>query len=228
MDGVRHVTRTASLFRYGRGAPQDLVMRIGLFGGSFNPVHIAHLVQARDVLEQLSLDRVEFVVSAQPPHKLDRLDRLASAEQRLEMVRLAISGQEAFSVSRVEIDRPGPSYTIDTVRWYRRQYPDAELYWILGADNLLELHQWREAEALVRSCRMVVVERPGFERIAITPERVHLPDEICRAMQARRVAVRLLDINSTDIRRRLREGRAIEWLVPDAVATYIHANKLYG
>jgi nicotinate-nucleotide adenylyltransferase len=203
------------------------VMRLGLFGGSFNPVHIAHLLQARDVLEQFGLDRIDFVVSAKPPHKLDRLEQLAAGEHRVAMLKLAVSGHPEFSVSRVELDREGPSYTIDTVQWYRKNHEGAELFWILGSDNLPELHQWKDAERLFQFCHIIVVQRPGFERVEMTPENLHFPQPICDALQEGRVSVRVLDVNSTEIRKRVLQDQDISWLVPEQVARYIEDNGLY-
>src|SRR5215207_7346871 len=135
-------------------------MRLGLFGGSFNPIHYGHLGMARDAREKLQLDRVLFIPTGDPPHKQE--GALAPANDRYEMVRLAITGEPSFDLSDVELRRTGKSYSIDTVRQLRRQYhPSAELYFLIGLDAFLDFPSWREPLALLQACRFVVISRPG-------------------------------------------------------------------
>ena len=135
-------------------------MRLGLFGGSFNPIHYGHLGMARDAREKLQLDSVLFIPTGDPPHKQE--GALAPANDRYEMVRLAITGEPSFDLSDVELRRTGKSYSIDTVRQLRRQYdPSTELYFLIGLDAFLDFPSWREPLALLQACRFVVISRPG-------------------------------------------------------------------
>lgn len=186
-----------------------------LFGGTFNPVHIAHLVMAAEVVDFLGIRPVVFVPSAVPPHK--HAAEAAPAHHRLRMVELAVSGDDRFTVSRVEIDRPGPSYTIDTVRRLGAD-PD-DTYFVVGSDAVAEMDEWHRIDELRRMCRFVVLVRPGVDYEAL-PAR-HL-------QRALRLDVPRLDISSTDIRRRIAEGRSISYMVPKSVEEYIRREGLYG
>lgn len=200
---------------------------IALFGGSFNPIHNGHLIAARSVAEQIGAARLIFIPSANPPHKTNA--DLADATDRLEMVRLAVAGEPGWEAGDCELRRSGPSYTIDTIRHFRRQLGDsADICWIIGADSLPELVSWYRVEELVERCRIVTAARPGWERPDLGVLRARLT-----AAQVERLASDVLDtpridIAATDIRRRVREGRSIRYLVPDAVAEYVRAHRLYG
>ncbi len=193
-------------------------MATGLMGGTFDPIHIAHLVIAADALDQLGLDRVIFVPSARPPHKNG--EDVSSVEHRLEMVRLAIDGDERLEISDLEVRRPDPSYTIETVRQFRRELGEGEkLYFIMGADSLAQFFTWKEPLDLIAACEFVVAPRPGVAPDAGDP-RI-------------RGKVRLLDspmigVSSSDIRDRVRTGRSIRHLVPPAVLAYIEEKNLYS
>jgi nicotinate-nucleotide adenylyltransferase len=189
--------------------------RIGLLGGTFNPIHVGHLLIARDAMEALRLDCVKFIPAATPPHK--PLDRNITGTQRLRMVRLAIRGCERFEADDLEIRRGGPSYSIETVEELRRRHPDAAFYFIIGADSLAELPLWREIKRLATLCTFVVVARPGCAMSA--PKGLGLR---CRLVEGH-----LCDISSSEIRRRLAQKRHIRWLVPEAVLRYIQRVKLY-
>ena len=197
--------------------------KIGILGGTFNPIHIGHLIIAQDAMEQLGLDCVKFIPSATPPHK--RYEGNATTAQRLAMVWLAIRGNARFEVDDIEIRRGGTSYSVDTLAELRRRNPRATFYFIIGADSLRELHRWREVGRLVRLCTFVTVVRPGFE-----PRRV--VDPKLDAAARRRLRQHVLrghacDIASRDIRARVARGEPIRYLVPDAVLQYIRRHKLY-
>jgi nicotinate-nucleotide adenylyltransferase len=197
--------------------------QIGILGGTFNPIHLGHLLIAQDAMEQFGLGRVKFIPSATPPHK--KFEGNATAAQRLAMVRLAIRGNARFEVDDIELRRGGTSYSVDTLTSLRRRDPQAQFYFIIGADSLQELHRWREVGRLVRLCTFVTVLRPGFE-----PRR--LVDPKLDAATRRRLRQHVLrghacDIASRDIRARVARGESIRYLVPDAVLQYINRHKLY-
>lgn len=195
-------------------------MRIGLVGGSFNPIHRGHLAIARSARTSLGLDRVVLVPSARPPHKLDTT--LAPAEDRLAMARLAAQTEPAFEVSGIELDRTGPSYTIDTVRSFLEKDPGAEVHFIIGADSVPELRTWRDARALLHLARFAVAARPGCDLAKDL-------DDLEREFGVRLPVIPIEPdpISATEIRARVREGRAVDGLVPDAVRDYIAAKSLY-
>src|SRR6058998_1545633 len=134
--------------------------RIGILGGTFNPIHVGHLLIAQDAMEAARLDRVLFIPSATPPHK--PLAGNVSAAHRLRMAKLAIAGDKRFAVDDLEIRRGGKSYSVDTLRELKRRYRRAEFYFIIGADSLSELHLWKDARRLVKLCRFIAVNRPGY------------------------------------------------------------------
>jgi len=203
-----------------------MAQRVGLYGGSFNPIHNGHLIVARAVAERLHLDRVIMLPSARPPHKGDR--QLLDAGHRAEMVRLAITGEPLFEFSDYDLTRDGPSYTIDTVTHFCELLgPHVELHWIIGADSLAELTTWYRVSELVEACRIVTAARPGWDTIDWTPLRKKLSDAQIAALQAGVLQTPRIDISSTDIRRRIREGQSIRYLVPDAVQQYIETRALY-
>jgi nicotinate-nucleotide adenylyltransferase len=189
-------------------------MKIGILGGTFNPVHHGHLLIAQDALEQLGLDRVLFIPAAMPPHKIP--DRLATGRHRAAMLRLAIRGNRRFAVDDLELRRGGKSYSLDTIVALQRRELDAEFYFIIGSDSLPELHRWRSIHRLARLCRFAVVARPGCR---VRPPRVPVRMEIVRGHPC--------DISSTEIRERVASGRSIRYLVPDMVRRYILGHDLY-
>jgi nicotinate-nucleotide adenylyltransferase len=189
---------------------------IGLFGGSFDPIHHGHLIVARAVLESLELDELRFVPARAQPFKAGRHE--VPPELRARMVALAIAGEPRFALERAELDRPGPSYTVDTLRLLRAREPGAEFVLLLGADAAADLHLWREAKAIPSLARVVAFARPGSSPAALSP--AGLPVE-------RIVAVPAVDISATDIRARVREGRSVRYLVPEGVAEFIAAHRLY-
>ena len=197
-------------------------MRVGVLGGTFDPIHIGHLVAAEEVRVQLGLDRVVFVPAGLPPHKLT--DDVSSVDHRLAMVKLAIASNPYFTVSRVDIDRFGPCYTVDTIELLRDEWgSDVELYFIMGSDSLADVLTWHNPQRLIRLCRLAVVERPGYRVDVEELERL-LPGITSRVHF---INSPQLDISSTDIQRRVREGLSIKYQVPEAVEDYIYEHELY-
>lgn len=201
-------------------------MRVGLFGGSFNPVHMGHLVVAQDAVEAFDLDRVVFVPCGHPPHKPS--GELAAGEHRAAMIEAAIEGDPRFALSRCELERPGVTYTIDTVRAMRAARPDDSLHFLIGADTLTELHSWREIGTLLGLCEFLTLVRPGFDPARIDPASFGLPDPWPARLLGRIARVHEVGISSSDIRMRLAEGLGIRYLVPDCVERYISEHHLYG
>ena len=200
-------------------------MRLGLFGGSFNPVHVGHLLLAECCREQCRLDQVRFVPAAVPPHKQGL--ELAPSKARIEMLELAVGGHPSFAVSRFEADRGGVNYTVDTLAHFREQDPDGELFFLMGADMLDDLPNWRNAARVCELAVPVAVRRPGsraldFQHLAeiAAPERV----ELIRSSQ---VEMPRMEISSTDIRRRVAAGLSIRYRTPRAVEKYIETHDLY-
>ena len=195
--------------------------RLGILGGTFDPPHIAHLVMADQARDQLKLARVLFVPAGQPPHKLDRA--LSPVEHRLAMTQLAIAGDEGFIVSRMDVDRPGPHYTADMLALAQAEHPGDELYLVIGSDSLRDLRIWHEPARVIAQARLAVIRRPGAEPDWRALE-VLLPEISARVDW---VDAPHLDISSTDIKRRVRAGLAIRYLVPMPVERYIIEHGLY-
>lgn len=192
--------------------------RIGILGGTFDPVHLGHLIIAQEALAQCCLDRVLFVPSADPPHK--NAADVAPAEARSRMVALAVDGQPRFELCRIELDRTGKSYTVETLRQLRGKLGSAtEFYLIIGADNAPEMSTWCDPHGVLDLAHVTVMGRPGF-----------LPDEVDRRIAARMrfLETPLIEISSTQIRSRIRTGKPIRYWVPDKVVRYIEAHRLYG
>jgi nicotinate-nucleotide adenylyltransferase len=187
-------------------------MTIGLFGGSFDPIHHGHLLVAQAVVEALGLEELRFVPAREQPFKIGR--HAAPAETRARMVGLAIAGEPHFALERIELERAGPSYTVDTVRALREREPGREFAVLVGADTARDLQQWHEVDALARLASLVILSRPG-SAIPALPWAV------------RTVDVPVIDISATEIRRRVAAGRSIRYWVPDPVAECIVADRLY-
>jgi len=200
--------------------------RIGLFGGTFDPPHVGHLALAEWARESLRLDRVLFVPAGHPPHK--GRARLSSVGHRLAMTRLAVRDNRAFTVSELEALRDGPSFTIDTVRALRRREPRARIFLLMGADSLAEFSTWREPEGILAFATLAVAPRPGPSAAAGRPARRGVPG-LRLAGDARIAWLRNpgLDVSSSAIRSRLRAGRSVRYLIPEAVARYIARHHLY-
>jgi nicotinate-nucleotide adenylyltransferase len=198
------------------------VTRLGVLGGTFDPPHYGHLMLAENGRVQLGLERVFFVLAGQPPHKPDH--PIASSHHRLSMVEAAIAGNSAFAVSRIDLDRPGPHYTVDMLALLAQEYPEAELFFLMGGDSLAHFINWRDPAGIARQARLAVMQRPG-----------HTPDVEALEGVVPGIAQRLawldvprLDIASSDLRRRVREGLPLRYLVPPPVEAYIREQRLYG
>lgn len=190
--------------------------RVGLFGGSFNPPHVAHLAMAEAARDQLGLDRVVWIPAATPPHK--RGEDMPKAEHRLAMTRLAIAGNGAFVVSDIEVARAGVSYTVDTVRALQDAHPEVTFYLLLGGDSLAQFGTWVQPEEILRRVPLVVYPRPGVDLSAVPPSTMARTTLLDRP---------LLDPSSTALRRLMRSGRSARYLVPDAVLAYAAEHGLY-
>jgi nicotinate-nucleotide adenylyltransferase len=201
-------------------------MRLGLFGGTFDPIHLGHLVLAEQCREACGLDRVWFVVAGSPPHKPG--ERTAVAH-RLEMARVATAGHPAFEVSEIEAHRPGPHYSVETLAGVRRDRPGDDIFFIIGADSLADLPCWRQPEEIARLATVVVVNRPGLDH-NLNPDPAKppsLPDFGPGTHPLRSVTIPPIGIASHDLRGRLAEGRSVRYLVPRGVEAYIDAHGLY-
>ena len=190
---------------------------VGLFGGTFNPLHNAHLQVAKCALEQYELSEIVFIPNGIPPHK-ERVDGV-DKEARYEMVRRAVAPTPEFSVSRIEVDREGPSYTIDTIRALKDDYPQGMCF-IVGADRLLNIGTWREPHELLRSVPFVIAPRSGFSLDAF---------DVSPFQEATIVPLEMkdVDLSSSGLRAKVRHGESIREWVPDVIAEYIEEHKLY-
>jgi nicotinate-nucleotide adenylyltransferase len=195
-------------------------MRLGLYGGTFDPIHLGHLILAEQCRESCGLDRVWLIVAGSPPHKPGGRTPVG---HRLEMVRIAIAGHPAFAASDIEAKRPGPHYSVETLEAIRRDHPDDELFFLIGADSLADLPTWREPERIARLAAIVVVNRPGIEET----DPARLPAFGPGAHPLAWVSIPPVGIASSDLRRRLAEGRSIRYMVPRGVEAYIEAKGLY-
>jgi nicotinate-nucleotide adenylyltransferase len=191
-------------------------LRLGIFGGTFNPPHTGHLVVAEHIRRRLALDKVYFVPSYISPHKRRGEEKLA--EHRLKMIRLATKGNPHFEVSDIELKRKGTSYTFETVEDFRKKYPNAELYLIIGADNFAEFYTWKNPSKILDLASLIVMNRPGH--------RLHSVRRSV-ANAARIVMVPSIEIASSTIRKMIRKGDSVAYLLPKAVAQYVHRHGLY-
>ncbi len=187
-------------------------MKIGILGGTFNPIHIGHLILAEEAREKLSLDKVIFVPTYLPPHKDN--SEIVSAGARLAMVKVAIKGNAYFLASDIEIKRDGRSYTIDTLKEFKSIYPQDELYFIIGSDLLKYLDDWKDLDEIIKMVRFVVATRPGYPLEKI-------PSHIST------IPIRAVDISGFEIRKAIKEHKSFRYLVPDGVFKYIDKKRLY-
>ncbi|MFQ5951975.1 MAG: nicotinate-nucleotide adenylyltransferase [Candidatus Omnitrophota bacterium] len=189
-------------------------MKIGMLGGTFNPIHMGHLVLAQECSRRFQLDKVVFIPAYMPPHK--EVECSVSATDRLNMVRLALEGEDKFEISTYEIDKESVSYSIDTIRHFKKEYgEDAELYFLTGSDWSGDLSTWKEADEIIKLVTFVMASRPGGG------EKGPFDDKITR------IEIPALDISSTDIRGRIKKREPIDRLVPAPVAEYIKTKALY-
>lgn len=216
--------------------------RIGILGGTFNPIHFGHLAASEEVRERLKLDCIMFIPSFLPPHK--REEEVPSASRRLEMVRRAISGNAHFALSDIEVKRGGKSYTIDTIEEVHSAHPNAQFFFITGVDSFLEIRTWKRWEELLSLCSFVILSRPGYcfsdllkidfmndaasEVIALDRGDVRQAFLRIGPFTLYLETISHFEISSTDIRKRIRKGRSIKYLLPETVEHYIINNKLYA
>ncbi len=213
--------------------------RIGLFGGTFDPIHLGHVRAAREVLERFSLDRILFIPSFIPPHKERK--GMASARDRLRMVELACAGEPRFSASSIEVDAGGRSYSILTLERIRGLHPGARIFFILGADAFLEIGTWREHERVLEESLFIVMTRPGTrledaegvvgeplrKRIRAVADGETVDEALTGDYRIFLLPIRALDVSSTEVRRRVRAGETVTGLVPEAVGDYMRSHGLY-
>ncbi len=192
-------------------------MKIGLMGGSFDPVHFGHLIAAQDAVEQHQLDRLILVPAAQAPLKPQEVS--SSGPDRLAMLRAATDWDHRFEVSDLEIRRGGVSYTIDSVRHFRAQFPNDDLFWIIGGDQLPKLHLWRSIEELAQLVEFIFLERPGHPP---KPAPTTIP-----GLRLHRCDGHLIEISSTELRDRVRRGLSLDYFVPHKAIVYIREKQLY-
>ena len=193
--------------------PQKTKPKIGIFGGTFDPPHLGHLIIAQTAVEDLELDKVLFIPAASPPHKTDRLT--APASHRLAMLRLAIKGNKQFEATVLELQRGGISYTVDTLRSLNEHYPDAQLFLILGEDNYAEFRSWKAPGEIVGLASLVIYHRIGYGTVRNSPYPVT------------ELKGPILELSSTDIRKKVSRGQSVRYYVPKDVASYIKSKKLY-
>jgi len=208
--------------------------RVGLFGGTFNPIHLGHLRGAEEIRELFHLEEVVFVPSSIPPHKMK--EKVVEASHRLEMVKLAVSGNPHFSVSDVEISRPGKSYSIETIKYFRERRQDA-FFFILGSDAFIEIETWKEFQNLFSLCHFVVMTRPGPQKETpplprtLAPNFRYAPEEKAWIHVSGYMLyfkeISFLDISSTKVRELIEIGRSVRYLIPPEVETYIREHSLY-
>lgn len=200
--------------------------RIGILGGTFNPIHTGHLIMAQCALEIFELSKVLFVPCATPPHKTAA--RLVSVKHRLAMIDAAIENDLRFELCDIEVVRGGTSYSVETVTQLAGLYSDSDLYFIIGSDTLLELHSWRNIGKLLKLCTFVTLVRPGFNTDTVSRAELHLDSDAARKLMDKVSVCHMVDISSSDIRHRIAEGMSIRYLVPRAVELYIAEHCLYG
>lgn len=187
-------------------------MRIGILGGTFDPIHIGHLILAEETRGILRLDKVIFVPTYITPHKKSK--QITAAGERYAMVSLAIKSNPFFEVSDIELKRQGVSYSIETVREIKTAFPQSAIYFIAGSDSLRELASWKEAGLLTRMSKLVIAKRPGY------PWQKTLPN-------TRIIEINAFNISSTQLRRRMKNGQSVHYLIPEAVREYILEKQLY-
>jgi nicotinate-nucleotide adenylyltransferase len=196
-------------------------VRIGLLGGTFDPPHIGHLIMGESAADALDLAQILYIPAADPPHKQDR-DK-TPVEHRLAMLSLAVADNPRFAISRIDIERPGPHYTVDTVRILQAQHPEEDFFFVMGSDSLRDLVKWHQPEKLMELCPLVVVPRPGVDA---SPE---MHEDRLPGLAARVIMVEspMVDIASTDIVARSRAGYSIRYTIPESVFRYVEKQGLY-
>ncbi|MEI6890966.1 MAG: nicotinate-nucleotide adenylyltransferase [Pontiella sp.] len=203
----------------------SVTKRIGIFGGTFDPVHVGHLVIAQDAAEQLGLSEIIFIPAAIPPHK--QHVQQSSAEHRLSMLDVALEGDVRFNVSDIEARRGGVSYTFDTICEVKSNQSDIDLVLIVGSDTLIDLHNWYKIDELLGLCEVASFRRPGDGDLKQIEQKVNLPEHYKKQVLKNSFESHMIGISSTEVRMRVAEGLSIKYLVPPEVETYIFEQSLY-
>ena len=196
--------------------------RIGLFGGTFDPPHLGHLILASEAQTQLELDRLLWILTPEPPHKQEQF--ITSTDHRLAMVELAIKDNPAFELSRIELDRPGPHYTLDTIKLIAEQNPNADIVPVIGGDSLRDLPKWHEPQKLVYACHWIGVMRRPHDESNLDELESQLPGI---SSKVHYVDAPLLEIASREIRSRIAKGHSVRYYLPATVYEYINQHHLY-
>jgi len=197
--------------------------RVGIMGGTFDPIHYGHLVAAEEARYEFGLEKVIFIPAGRPPHKPGRV--ITDPGRRYAMTRLAVASNPCFQTSSLEVERPGPSYTIDTVLEVSLFHPEKELFFITGADAVLEILTWKSVAELLLLCRVISATRPGYRLEGLGDKLADLPAQCQSSIIFMEVPA--LAISSTGIRKRVGDGRPIKYLLPEPVEDYIYKNNLY-
>lgn len=198
-------------------------MRLGIFGGTFDPVHYGHLLLAETCREHLGLDEIRFVPAGSPPHKKDV--SISDGQSRADMLQLAVSGYPEYTIDRRELIRDGPSFTVDTLKEFSDELPDAKLFFLMGADSLRDIPDWRQPEQITDLATIVAVNRPGLP--APVPGQVQeWVGELADRIQILRMPG--TDLSATDLRNRVRSGKGLRFMTPRAVEVYIDQHGLYS
>ena len=198
-------------------------MRLGIYGGTFDPVHYGHLVLAETCREQLQLDAVRFVPAATPPHKTTH--RISDGHARADMLGLAVSGYPEFIVDRRELKRKGLSYTVDTLAEFKSELPDAELYFLVGADSLRDLLTWKEPDRITQLATLVACNRPGLPALDRSQIKTWIGQELAERIET--IQIPGTDVSASELRERVRSGGSMRFLVPRAVEAFVIEHKLY-
>lgn len=198
-------------------------MKLGIFGGTFDPVHYGHLLLAEMCRQQLELSEVRFVPAGAPPHKSE--SGITDGHTRADMLQLAVSGYPEFHVDRRELKRAGPSFTVDTLHEFALEFPDAELCFLMGADSLRDVSGWRDPTRIAELATLVAVNRPGLPEP--TPQQVVEWSGAGLAAGIRVLSMPGVDLSATDLRRRIREGRGLRFMTPKAVEAFIDHHQIY-
>jgi len=191
-------------------------MKIAIMGGTFDPIHYGHLICAEEVRDRKNFDKIIFIPSANPPHK--RRKNIIDSEHRYQMTLLATEDNPYFQISRIELDREGPSYAIDTVKELKKEYKLSDISWIIGVDSLIDFYIWKDFDKLLEICNFIATTRPNYDFS-------NVPDDLINRVE--QIEIPAIGISSTQIRQRIRQKKTIKYLVPKSIEEYIYGNKLY-
>lgn len=198
-------------------------MKIGIMGGTFDPIHTGHLIIGEYARTTLNLDRVIFIPVGLPPHKDN--SKVSTSKSRLQMTKLAIKSNSYFYLSSIEVDRKETTYTIDTIKELKNIYKEDELYFVIGGDSLFEIEKWKNFNELINLCKFVVLQRPGRTKEKMDEKILELREAY--KLELEKIYSPLIDISSTEIRQRVNNNLSIKYLVPESVEDYITNNRLY-